>query len=121
MAEPTYTALDVIELDSLYPTAGAGIVWDPADDENGNTFVCTGNGREVLLVRNVSVDTAHNITVTSYPNSYGRTGDLTEEIAFGDTLAYSFAVKGWRGPDRTIIVTADDPDIEFAVIRLPRG
>lgn len=112
------TALDVQTISTLNPTAFDELVWVAADVANGNHYAATG--REILLIRNVSEDTAYDVTVPGPANSSGRTTTLTDEIPFGEYAMGMFEIEGWRQPtNRRVLVTGENADIEFAVIRLP--
>lgn len=112
------TELTVQTQSSLYPTAFLNITWTAADIVNGNYYLASG--RETILVRNVSEDTAADVTIDSTPDRLGRTGDLTDEIGFGEQRTVRLGVKGWR--DQTtlqVALTAETVDIEFAILRDP--
>lgn len=116
------TELTVVTIDSLYPTAGTEWAFVAADEPNGNFYLSTG--RETLIVYNSSPDTAYDVTITSVPDRLGRTGDIVEEIPFGEYRAFKLGVRGWRDPTTLqVIVTAEDSDVDpgimFAVIRDP--
>jgi hypothetical protein len=112
------TALTPVEITSLYPTAGAAIAWTNGDAANDNDF--PASGREVLLVRNASADTAHSITIVSVPDSLGRTGDVTESIPFGEERAYMLGNRGFRSSSGRVRIHPAHADIQFCVLQLPR-
>jgi hypothetical protein len=107
---------------SLYPTEFMAITWTPADPVDQNYYLATG--RETLLVRNVSADTNYECTIQSEPDRLGRTGDLTDDIPFGEQRTVKLGVKGWR--NQTLLqvaidteVITDASELEYAVIRDP--
>lgn len=111
------TAIVPIELSSLYPTAMDTLTFTPGDVANGNKFQLTG--REIILVRNVSVDTDFDFTVPSTPDSLGRTGDLVDTVPFGATMICMLGVRGWKQDDGQLYMTVEDASLEIAVVRFP--
>ena len=112
------TEIEVIEIEGPYPEQGTELEFTAADIANGNTFRATG--REIVLWRNVSVDTAADVTITSTPNELGRTGDFTEEVPFGGAVyGVMLALSGWQNASRNINLEGETVDIEFCILRLP--
>lgn len=76
--------------------------------------------RLIIVARNVSADTAYDVTLTSVASSKtGRTGTLVKELAFGDQLIIGpLGADGWRQSDGTLHFAGENADIEFAVVRL---
>jgi len=115
------TALTVTTAPGAYPTAGVALTWDSADASNGNDFVFTG--RELILVRNAHASTAKTVTLTSAADPQGRSGDITaESLAAGVVRCFGpFRNKtGWNQSGGKFHLTAEDNNIKFAVIRLPK-
>jgi hypothetical protein len=102
-----------------YATAGVAVTFTAWDATNGNRFQATG--REILLAKNVSADTARTVTVTSQTDPYGRSGNITaDSIPFGTTRVYQmFPLSGWADSSGYIAVDGSTTDIQFAVLRLP--
>lgn len=111
------TAIDVTEMSGRYPTSGDEVVFVAGDVANGGKFHLTG--RELILVRNVSEDTDADFTITSTPDSLGRTGDLVDTIPFGTQQAYMIGVKGWKQDNGQVYVAFETVDLEIAVLRIP--
>lgn len=117
------TALTVVDAASAYERNIANTPVDPgfaaADVANGNEFRATG--REFVLVRNTDGAAPHNVTVTSQPASRtGRLGSISAvSIAADAFVAFQiFPRDGWEAGG-VILISADDAQIEFAVVRLP--
>jgi hypothetical protein len=102
-----------------YATDGVLITFTAWDSTNGNRFQCTG--RELLIARNVSTDTARTVTITSQPDDQGRTGNITaDSLAFGTMHVYPlFPLSGWADTSGYIAVDGSAVDIQFAVLRIP--
>ena len=120
------TAIPVQTQESLYPTEFMAITWTPADPDNQNYYLATG--RETLLVRNVSADTNYECTVQSEPDRLGRTGDLVDDIPFGEVRTVRLGVRGWRNQttlqvaidtETVTVDMAETSELEYAVIRDP--
>lgn len=110
------TAPSAYERDILNTPVAPG--FEAADIASGNEFRATG--RELVLVRNVDV-APHNVTVTSQPASRtGRLGDITATvIAASGFMAFQiFPRDGWE-TGGVILISGDNVNIEFAIIRLP--
>lgn len=111
------TALVPVQVTGLYPSTTAEVVFTAADVGNGNHYLATG--RETVLVRNVSEDTAYDMTVVSTPNRHNRTGDLVKEIPFGETHALRLGLDGWRNADRQVRLNGENAAIEFCILKDP--
>lgn len=76
--------------------------------------------RVIIIARNVSADTAYDVTITSVASSKtGRTGTLVKELGFGEILPIGpLGADGWRQSDGTLHFAGEAADIEFAVVRL---
>jgi len=117
------TALPIITPLGSYPALpiaalGADFVFTAADASNGNSFVSTG--RELLLVQN-SGGSAYTVTVSSVADTIQRTGDITTySVGAGLFSMFGpFLQPGWKQSDGTVLVTASNAAIKFAVVRLP--
>lgn len=107
----TLTALTPIAPLGPYPGAAliAGALaaaFAACDAANGNDFPLTGH--EILELRNT--DTApHTVTISSSPDSRGRTADITAySIPASADVAFSFlsGTEGWLETDGTCHFTA---------------
>jgi hypothetical protein len=117
------TALPIISPLGSYPTlpiaaTAADFVFTAADASNGNSFVSTG--RELVLVQN-SGASAYTVTFTSVADGINRTGDITTySVGAGLFSMFGpFSQSGWKQTAGTILVTASNAAVKFAVVRLP--
>ena len=103
-------------------TVNAGdlsFVFTAADISNLNQFAAAGN--EVLLVQN-SDAASQTITLTSKPDAFGRSADITTySLAAGTFAAFNFrnANNGWIQSDGNIYFQASTVTVKFAVLRIP--
>jgi hypothetical protein len=103
-----------------------------AADPNGQFEQVPYTGKEIILARNVSPDTALDVTITSSASTRtGRTGDITKEVGFGEQIVIGpLGVDGWQQADKMLYFAGEDsgddgdptftpnPGIEFAIVRL---
>ncbi len=101
-----------------YPAAGLVVVYTAADVANGNYFPSTG--RELLIAFNSGVS-AYTVTVTSTPDTFGRTATITaESLAAGAYHIYGpLAKTGWADSSGHINIAASNALVLFAVIQIP--
>jgi hypothetical protein len=117
------TALTVVTPKGPYDTVAANgldFAFTAADEANGNAFVCTG--RELLLARNTHETDAATVTISSAPDPYGRTKDITAySLAAGESAAFWIGRSiGWRQADGKVWLDAGGAGtVEFAVLRIP--
>jgi len=81
---------------------------------------CDFTGREILIVRNSSTDTAYDFTLESVSSDRtGRTGNLLKEIPFGEHLIIPpLGVDGFRQADGKLYFTAENAAILVGVVRM---
>jgi hypothetical protein len=120
------TALTVQELKAPFDDISAGdldFTQAAADVANGNKFTCTG--RELIFAENTDGANPYTVTVTSVPDEKNRSEDITTySLAAGDKIMIAVGLtnaKGWKQTDGTILISASNLAIEFAVLRLPAG
>ncbi len=88
--------------------------WTAADVANGNYVPYTG--REVLMARNVSEDSGGNFTVVALDP----VDDIDTFMTFGVSIAIPFLrLSKYQQSNRTVLLSCDSAEIEFAVLRLP--
>lgn len=90
------------------------------DAVNGNSFPCTGH--ELLILFN-SDSGAHDVTITSQPDSRGRTQDVTAySIGAGLYAMFAFvgSAEGWADGSGNVTFTAADATVKAAVIKITR-
>jgi hypothetical protein len=96
------------------------LAFSAADTSNGNSFKLTGH--EVLLAYN-SDASAHHLTITSTPDSRGRSADIASySIPATSHAAFSFlsGQEGWIETDGTAHISADDTTVKLAVLYVQR-
>lgn len=110
----TAVALTALAIPGFTATNSEEVNWIAADVDDGNSFAFTG--REIVLVRNVSVDTAADVTVTArVPYD-----DFVETIPFGEQHVLPFlTTRRYQQTNRTVLINGETDDIEFAILRLP--
>lgn len=100
------------------PTAGVAVTMTAADTSNFEQFTLTG--REVLIVHNTG-GSSYTYTITSTPDPYGRTGDITTQtIAAGAIHTVGpFGLAGWQQTNGYLYLQASNTAVKFGVIALP--
>lgn len=99
-----------------YAHAGVAVTMTAADVVNMNQF--TAGADDLLIVRN-SDASAHTYTVTSAPDPYGRTKDITtESIAAGEIRIVRLAQAGWMQPDGKVYIAANNALVLFGIVAL---
>ncbi len=117
------TALTVVAPKGPYHPVTANsldFAFAAADGVNGNAFAC--KGRELLLARNTHATDAATLTISSAPDPYGRTKDITTySLAAGEFAAFWIGRSiGWRQADgKAWLDTGGTGTIELAVLRVP--
>ena len=97
-------------------TLGADLTLDAADDTNFNEFTLTGN--EVVIAYNSGVAVAL-VTITSFPDRFGRSGDIAKSVAAGEAAVFGpFSQEGWRQAGGALYLQADAATVLFGVISL---
>jgi len=102
-----------------YGTAGLALTFTAADASNGNQFTLTG--REILIIFNAHATSAKTVTLTSAPNSKGRTGDITAQSLTAQTYYVFGPIKdkaGWAQAGGVLYLDAQDNNIQYAIIDL---
>jgi hypothetical protein len=101
------------------PVAGSmDIVFTgPAVASDGISFPMTG--REIMVVRNIHATVAQTLTITSVPDSRGRTQDITAySLAAGAFAAFNASqLEGFKQADGNLYAAGSTTDIKFAILR----
>ena len=99
---------------------GADITFTAGDSVNNNAVVLTGDKKELVIVRNDNV-AAQTISIISTPDSFKRTGDITDySIGPSEYAVFGpFALEGWRQSDGKLYIDPQSADVKIAVIKLP--
>lgn len=113
------TTIAPIAAPASWATIGTAITFTALNADGGAgglQFAC--NGRQALLIQNVSGTTAFTITITSQPDTpEGRTADLTLSIpANGIYCTQMFPVNGWVKAGYVLIPTGQSVNLQVAVL-----
>lgn len=95
------------------------LTFTACDNVNGNSFASTG--KEVLIVQNSDAAGAHTFTVTSVPDSLGRSDTtLTGYSLPLSTFAviYVNTIAGWKQGTGLILLACNSNLIKFAVVQV---
>jgi hypothetical protein len=86
------------------------------DDKNKVTF----SGSKILLIAHNTDAGAHDITVSSVADEFGRTGDITDYSLGADEYAVfgPFVANGWKQSDGALYFEADDATVKFGIVEL---
>lgn len=120
MARTDLTA-NVHTLLGPYPTLpltanSADVTLTAGDVANGNAFTLAKG--DVLLAYNSGLS-AYTVTITSEPDPYGRSGDITTySIGAGELAAFGeFELEGWRQADLKLYVNVSNASVLLGVLR----
>ncbi len=87
-----------------------------ADASNLNQFAPAGDD---LIIFNNTGASPYTVTITSAPDQYGRTGDITTySLAAGDIAAFRVKSQGWVQTDGKVYLQASNAAVKFAVVAL---
>lgn len=115
--------LTVQTLKGPHPTTVAANSLDiafTASTPGGDKFAATG--REILVVSNSDPEDPYTFSVTSQPDSYGRTTSIltSYSLAAGETAMFWFgSITGWRDSSGFINLTSQNAAITYAVVKIP--
>jgi hypothetical protein len=96
------------------------LTFTAADVSNGNEFPLSGH--EVLIAYN-SGASPYTITLTSTPDTRGRSADISAySVAAGAFAFFSYlaGTEGWMESDSAAWISASNAAILFAVLRVQR-
>ena len=111
------TVLTVLEVPRTHPGGEVVYTWTAHDTVNENEFVLTG--REVLLIKSTDAG-PQDVVISSVPDSFGRSQDLTVTVAASAEVALAFLSReGWMQPEGTLHLDCTVATISYAVLRLP--
>lgn len=123
-AEATRTPITPVTPLGPYPTLPVSattldLTWTAADTSLFNSFLLQGPA--IILVRNVHASSPFTFTLTSAPDTRGRTGDVTTySLAAGKVSAfYLNSTAGWLQSDGYFYLAGSDVSIQFCIVRLP--
>lgn len=100
-----------------YSHAGVALTMTAADVGNGNQFVASG--KDLVVVHNPA-GLSYTVTVTSSPDAYGRTKDITTEtVTAGQYKIFGpFEVAGWIQTDGKIYLSASNAGVLLGIVAL---
>lgn len=118
MARTTLTKTTPVGSYGTYSAAAAKLTMAAADVANKNQFVASGND---LVVAHNTGGAPYTVTITSTPDEYGRSGDITTySIPAGEYHIFGpFKLPGWQQTDGKIYLEASNALVFFGVIALP--
>lgn len=124
MARTVIAAASIITPLGPYPTLpvtalALDLVWQAADSVNFNQFPL-GQGKYLILARNVHASSPFTVTFTSVADERKRTGDITTySIAAGKQIAFLLDNQaGWLQSDGNFYLTGSAASIELCILRL---
>jgi hypothetical protein len=96
----------------------ADLTMAAGDVANKNQFAATGD--EVVIAHNTN-GSAQTITVTSSPDPYGRTKDISAySIGAGEYAVFGpFELTGWVQTDGKVYLEVSHADVKLGVVKLP--
>lgn len=90
-----------------------------ASGSSGNQIDFGDFSKLMVLVQNVSADTARTITFTSKIDNLNRTGDISAySIPFGTFAVFYFEREGWRQSDGMLYLEGSTVDVKVAAFGL---
>lgn len=94
----------------------ANLTETAADVSNGNQFAMSGG--EIVIVHNTG-GSPYTVTITSAPDSLGRTKDITTYSVAATTksLFGPFNTHGWRQSNGKMYLDASNAAIKYSIIR----
>lgn len=116
MARATLTKTTPLGSYGTYAANAADLTMAAATVADKNQFVASG--KDLVIAHNTGAG-AHNITITSVVDPYGRTGDITYALGAGEYAIFGpFDLPGWMQTDGKIYLEADHAEIKFGVVPL---
>ena len=91
------------------------VSWTTADVANGNDYVMEGG--ETIMITNTDAS-ARNFTLTSAPDSLGRTLNHVIQLAQSEvSLIGPLTIDGWRQSTGKLLLSGDNAGIKFMIMR----
>lgn len=118
------TTIAVTTPPASYPTLplaanSADVTLAAADVSNGNQIAWAQSGRMVVLVQHSGAGAAHTVTITSAPDAYNRTGDITSySLAAGELAAFVLNRAGWMQADGYLYLAGDSAEVKIGAFRI---
>lgn len=90
-----------------------------SDVANGNQIPFGSAARLLVLVINTHASTAYAFTLTSAPDGFNRSGDITAyAIEAADVVPLILNRDGWRQADGNLYISATNAAVKFVAIQL---
>jgi hypothetical protein len=101
-----------------YGADAADLTMAAADVANMNQFTAQGND---LVVAHNTGASPYTVTITSSPDPYGRTKDITTySLAAGEYAVFGpFGMTGWVQSDGKVYLQASNASVKLGVVALP--
>lgn len=119
------TALTPVTLKGPFPgvinPGDLTVAFVALDNVNGNNFPFTG--KEIIVFQNSNAGGAQTVTLTSAPDSQGRTSDIASYSIAASSFAFFYPgtgnPPGWRQSDGTIYIDCNAATVKAIILRLP--
>lgn len=90
-----------------------------ADVANKNAIAFGAASRLLVIAINTHATTAYTITVTSAPDGFNRSGDITTySVEAADIVPLILNRDGWRQSDGNLYIEAANAAVKFVAIQL---
>lgn len=87
------------------------------DVSNGNQFA--PSGEDLLIVQNSHASNPYSFTLTSAPDQFNRSADITTySLAAGEIAMFRIRNMGWVQSDGKVYLAGSNVAIKFAVVAL---
>jgi hypothetical protein len=124
MPRTTIPVASIITPLGPYPTLPVAalsldLTWQASDVASFNQFV-PGQGKYIILARNVHATTPFTVTFTSVADERKRTGDITTySIAATKQIAFLLDQSaGWVQTDLNFYMAGSDVSIQFCILKV---
>ena len=110
------TELTVTTAEGLWSQSGVAITIAALDNTNGNKFAVIDN--TLVIVRNTDAG-PQNVQFTSQPDpETGRTGNINQTLAAGETRFFRFATSGWANSGFVLMPSGQSANLLVGVVKL---
>lgn len=118
MARQTLTKTTIVgPYPASVPADSLDLNLQAADPVNFNQF--SPGGDDLLIVQNSHAANPYTFTLTSAPDAFNRSGDITTySLAAGEIAAFRVKTMGWVQTDGKVYLAGSNAAIKFAVVAL---
>lgn len=118
MARTNLTKTTALGAYGSYAVNAADLTMAAADVANKNQFTATG--KDLIVAHNTGAS-AYTVTISSAPDPYGRSGDITAySLGAGEYAVFGpMELTGWMQTDGKIYLEAENAAVKFGVVALP--